>query len=50
MQNADGFFAPGVNDIAAIREVVKAVDLPTNILLMRATPPIAELKQPACGG
>ncbi len=41
---ADGFFAPGVNDIAAIREVVKAVDLPTNILLMRATPPIAELK------
>ncbi len=41
---ADGFFAPALNDLAAIREVVIAVDLPLNILAMRATPPIADLK------
>ncbi len=41
---ADGFFAPALNDLASIREVVKAIDLPLNILAMRATPAIADLK------
>jgi 2-methylisocitrate lyase-like PEP mutase family enzyme len=41
---ADGFFAPAVNDIGHIREIVSAVGLPVNILLMRATPLLAELK------
>jgi 2-methylisocitrate lyase-like PEP mutase family enzyme len=39
---SDGFFAPAVNDIAHIREIVAAVDLPLNILMMRATPPLGE--------
>lgn len=41
---ADGFFAPAVTDIKDIREIVSAVDLPVNILMMRAVPPIAEMK------
>jgi len=41
---ADGLFVPALNDIAGIRDVVQAVPLPLNILIMRATPPIAELK------
>ncbi len=41
---ADGFFVPALNDLAGIREVVKTVSLPVNILVMRATPPLAELK------
>jgi 2-methylisocitrate lyase-like PEP mutase family enzyme len=41
---ADGVFMPGMSDTAQIREVVEAIDLPLNILIMRAVPPIAELK------
>ena len=41
---ADGLFMPGMSDIAQIREVVNAIDLPVNILIMKNVPPIAELK------
>jgi 2-methylisocitrate lyase-like PEP mutase family enzyme len=41
---ADGFFAPAVTALNDIREVVDAVDLPVNILMMRAVPPVAEMK------
>jgi 2-methylisocitrate lyase-like PEP mutase family enzyme len=41
---ADGLFVPALNDLAGIREVVGAIDLPVNILTMKATPAIAALK------
>jgi 2-methylisocitrate lyase-like PEP mutase family enzyme len=41
---ADGFFAPAMHDPKQISEVVRAVDLPLNILLMKASPPLAALK------
>lgn len=41
---ADGLFMPGMSDLSQIRDVVKAIDLPVNILIMRNVPPIAELK------
>ncbi len=41
---ADGLFAPAMHDPKAIGEVVNAVGLPINILLMKASPPLAELK------
>lgn len=41
---ADGLFVPGLNDLAGIREVVGAVDLPFNSLVQKGLPPIAELK------
>ena len=41
---ADGFFAPGVADIADIKAIVDAVDLPLNILVWPSLAPIAELK------
>lgn len=41
---ADGLFVPALNDLSGIRGVVQAVDLPVNILTMKATPPIAQLK------
>lgn len=41
---ADGLFAPAVTAPGDIRAVVDAVDLPVNILMMRAVPPIAEMK------
>jgi 2-methylisocitrate lyase-like PEP mutase family enzyme len=41
---ADGFFAPAVTALSDIRAVVDAVDLPVNILMMRAVPPIPEMK------
>ena len=41
---ADGLFMPGMSDVAQIRDVVNAIALPVNILIMRAVPPIAELK------
>lgn len=40
---ADGFFAPAVTAISDIRTIVDAVDVPVNILMMRAVPPIAEM-------
>jgi 2-methylisocitrate lyase-like PEP mutase family enzyme len=42
---ADGLFVPALNDVGGIREVVNAIDLPVNILTMKATPPIAALKE-----
>ncbi|HEY1631001.1 MAG TPA: isocitrate lyase/phosphoenolpyruvate mutase family protein [Rhizomicrobium sp.] len=42
---ADGFFAPGMANLADIGDVVKAVTLPVNCLVMRALPPIADLKK-----
>lgn len=41
---ADGFFLPGVSDVAVIGEAVKQNDLPLNILIMKSVPPIADLK------
>ncbi len=41
---ADGFFAPGVFEIADIKAIVGAVDLPLNILVWPGLAPIAELK------
>jgi 2-methylisocitrate lyase-like PEP mutase family enzyme len=41
---ADGFFAPGVADIADIRAIATTVDLPLNILVWPGLAPIAELK------
>ena len=41
---ADGLFMPGMSDLLQIREVVNAIALPVNVLIMRAVPPIAELK------
>ena len=41
---ADGFFAPGVVDIADIKAISGAVDLPLNILVWPGLAPVAELK------
>jgi 2-methylisocitrate lyase-like PEP mutase family enzyme len=42
---ADGLFVPALNDLAGIRKVVNAIDLPINILIFKATPVVAQLKQ-----
>jgi 2-methylisocitrate lyase-like PEP mutase family enzyme len=41
---ADGLFMPGMSNTAQIRDVVNAIDLPVNILIMKNVPAIAELK------
>lgn len=41
---ADGFFAPGVADMADIKAIASAVNLPLNILVWPGLAPIAELK------
>jgi 2-methylisocitrate lyase-like PEP mutase family enzyme len=41
---ADGFFAPAVNELNAVSEVVRAIALPVNILMMKASPTNADLK------
>jgi 2-methylisocitrate lyase-like PEP mutase family enzyme len=41
---ADGLFMAGMSDLAQIREVVNAINLPVNILIMKNVPAIAELK------
>ncbi|HEY5238549.1 MAG TPA: isocitrate lyase/phosphoenolpyruvate mutase family protein [Rhizomicrobium sp.] len=41
---ADGFFAPGVTDLAQMRAIADAVDLPLNILVWPGLAPIADLK------
>jgi len=41
---ADSLFAPGMSEPAQIRDVVQAIDLPVNILILKTVPPIAELK------
>ncbi|MGA9794055.1 MAG: isocitrate lyase/phosphoenolpyruvate mutase family protein [Rhizomicrobium sp.] len=42
---ADGLFVPALNDLAGLREVANAIDLPINVLTMKATPPVAQLKE-----
>jgi 2-methylisocitrate lyase-like PEP mutase family enzyme len=41
---ADGLFAPAMHDPKQIGDVVSAVALPVNILLMKASPPLAEIR------
>ncbi len=41
---ADVVFAPGLEDIADVAEVVAATDAPVNVLARRTTPPIAVLE------
>ncbi|HSC17659.1 MAG TPA: isocitrate lyase/phosphoenolpyruvate mutase family protein [Rhizomicrobium sp.] len=41
---ADGLFMPAMNALPDIRAVIGAIDLPLNILIMRAAPSLAELK------
>jgi 2-methylisocitrate lyase-like PEP mutase family enzyme len=41
---ADGLFAPAMHDPKQIGDVVRAVDLPLNILVMKASPTLAEIK------
>jgi 2-methylisocitrate lyase-like PEP mutase family enzyme len=40
---ADVLFAPGLSEIADIRRVVEAVDLPVNVLALAKAPSVAEL-------
>jgi 2-methylisocitrate lyase-like PEP mutase family enzyme len=40
---ADVLFAPGLTDLADIRQVVAAVDRPVNVLAMKGVPPVGEL-------
>lgn len=40
---ADVVYAPGANDVDAIRRIVEAVDAPVNVLALPNTPPVAEL-------
>jgi 2-methylisocitrate lyase-like PEP mutase family enzyme len=42
---ADGLFLPAMNDLSDIRAAVSAIDLPLNILIMRAAPPLDVLKE-----
>ncbi|HXL99434.1 MAG TPA: isocitrate lyase/phosphoenolpyruvate mutase family protein, partial [Rhizomicrobium sp.] len=41
---ADGLFVPALITLAAIRDVVRAVDLPLNSLIQKTSPPLAELQ------
>jgi 2-methylisocitrate lyase-like PEP mutase family enzyme len=40
---ADVLYAPGLSDLADIRQVLSSVDKPLNVLAMPACPPVAEL-------
>lgn len=40
---ADVLYAPGLRDLGAIEQVVRSVDLPVNVLLVRGGPNVAEL-------
>src|SRR6516225_8844153 len=40
---ADVLYAPGLTDLADIRQVVAAVDRPVNVLAMKGVPPVGEL-------
>jgi 2-methylisocitrate lyase-like PEP mutase family enzyme len=42
---ADVLYAPGVTDLADIRQLVSAVDRPVNVLAMPATPSVGELAE-----
>lgn len=41
---ADGLFVPALIDLAGIREIVRAIDLPLNALVQKQLPPVADLK------
>jgi 2-methylisocitrate lyase-like PEP mutase family enzyme len=41
---ADGLLMPAMNSLSDIRATVSAIDLPLNILIMRAAPSVSELK------
>ena len=38
-------FAPGVRELAQIRELVASVDLPVNVLVLPGMPPVSELAE-----
>jgi 2-methylisocitrate lyase-like PEP mutase family enzyme len=40
---ADVLYAPGLTDLAGIRQVISSVDRPVNVLAMPAAPPVADL-------
>jgi 2-methylisocitrate lyase-like PEP mutase family enzyme len=40
---ADVLYAPGLRDIADIRQLIREVDRPVNVLAIRGVPPVAEL-------
>ncbi len=40
---ADVLYAPGLTSLADIREVVRSVDRPVNVLAVRGAPPVADL-------
>jgi 2-methylisocitrate lyase-like PEP mutase family enzyme len=42
---ADGFFAPGLSDVALIARLAKASPLPLNIMVGDATPPLRQLAE-----
>jgi 2-methylisocitrate lyase-like PEP mutase family enzyme len=42
---ADVLYAPGLTSLADIREVVRSVDRPVNVLALRNGPPVAELAE-----
>jgi 2-methylisocitrate lyase-like PEP mutase family enzyme len=42
---ADVLFAPGVTSLSDIREVVRSVDRPVNVLAMASTPSVSELAE-----
>jgi 2-methylisocitrate lyase-like PEP mutase family enzyme len=42
---ADVLFAPGVRELAQIRELVASVDLPVNVLVLPGMPPVSELAE-----
>ena len=42
--DADGLFVPALTDLAAMRAIAEAVDLPLNVLIWTGLPPVSELK------
>jgi 2-methylisocitrate lyase-like PEP mutase family enzyme len=42
---ADVLYAPGLTDLADIRQVIASVDRPVNVLALPASPPVAELAE-----
>jgi 2-methylisocitrate lyase-like PEP mutase family enzyme len=46
---ADVLYAPGLRSIDDIRQVVREVDLPVNVLAMEGVPPVAELAEAGVG-
>jgi 2-methylisocitrate lyase-like PEP mutase family enzyme len=40
----DGLFVPGLSDAGAIREIVQALDLPLNVMIVPGLPSVSELR------